>query len=43
MAISSKQGVIPVLEKGDGTKFENYRPISLLRLFSNIYENVRYL
>ena len=32
--------VIPLFKKGDDTKFNNYRPISILPTISNIFERV---
>ena len=34
--------VIPVFKKDDNSKFDNYRPISILNSFSKIYEKVVY-
>ena len=34
--------VVPIFKGGDGSKINNYRPISILNIFSKIYEKVMY-
>jgi len=34
--------VVPIFKKSDKTKVENYRPVSILAVFSKIFERVVY-